>query len=1117
MNDTTKQEQLLKLYEFMVASRESDIVESELVNRGEANFLASSKGHEGSVIFAPFLHTTDFLHCHYRDKALMLARGLSYEMLFYSALAKAESHSAGRQMVSHMSANELNIASIVAAVGSNALQAAGMAKRIQHQPQKPIVLCLFGDGTTQQGEVLEAIAEAKRSKLPVLFVVHNNYFAISTRTSGKTFFSLPNGTNPKSFYDVPITYVDAVNIFNSYDTVAQTVDNMRENREPHIIILNLERLDNHSNADDQKLYRSELEINSSYDNDPITCSYQYLIDCGIEPTTLEQIKERAITQVRQAVEIARKGTQPETTYTAEPALDVDLQATASEYTGNNSDDERYTMLEAMRATFDYHLENDKNVFLFGEDIEDKKGDVFGVTKGLSTKYPQQVQNSPLSESTIVGMSIGMALAGARPVAFIQFADFLAPAFNQIYTELATMYWRTNGSWQAPVIVFAACGGYRPGLGPFHSQTNEGTYAHIPGLDVFMPSNAGDAVAMLNAAFKSNRPSLFLYPKKLLNNGGNSDTTSRDVSAHLVPIGKARIVQAGSDITLVAWGNTVALVKEVADTLEQYGVSCEIIDLRTIKPYDKQLIIKSSEKTGKLLVTHEDNLTCGLGGDIMASVMEFARVPVKAKRVTRADTYTPCNFKNQLEVLPSYERILTAACEILDIELTFETQDNQDNSLYQVEVIGASPSDESVLIQTIFVKPGDKVKTGDKLVDIEASKAAGEILCPCDGIVEQLMVATNERAMVGSLLLTVRLANQVVSQTNNRKAKPILNKRTTLTTQLNNRQKQSQVYAVGIHTPTFKTGSRLVKNAEILAQFPDYNDEDIVQRTGIRQRYWLNNDENIVDLARDAVVEALNAASLGLSDIHAVICATSTPDKYQSPSTACLVLEKLYQIYGEHAVMAYDISAACSGYLYALQNARDYLQTRPQERVLVITAEYVSKKVNKADFDTAFLFGDAATATIICGADYINTTIARIDEVYLSTIAENGSILSVPVSESDYVKLQGKRLFNFAVKSMAMATHKCCDSQNLSLTDIDLVIPHQANQRIIDAIERRLNMKSGSMYSNVARYGNTSSCTIPIAMAETLATTKDGHKILLAAFGAGFTVGSAILTSNNKTN
>ena len=217
MNDTTKQEQLLKLYEFMVASRESDIVESELVNRGEANFLASSKGHEGSVIFAPFLHTTDFLHCHYRDKALMLARGLSYEMLFYSALAKAESHSAGRQMVSHMSANELNIASIVAAVGSNALQAAGMAKRIQHQPQKPIVLCLFGDGTTQQGEVLEAIAEAKRSKLPVLFVVHNNYFAISTRTSGKTFFSLPNGTNPKSFYDVPITYVDAVNIFNSYE------------------------------------------------------------------------------------------------------------------------------------------------------------------------------------------------------------------------------------------------------------------------------------------------------------------------------------------------------------------------------------------------------------------------------------------------------------------------------------------------------------------------------------------------------------------------------------------------------------------------------------------------------------------------------------------------------------------------------------------------------------------------------------------------------------------------------------------------------------------------------------------------------------------------------------
>jgi 2-oxoisovalerate dehydrogenase E1 component len=1096
----------------MVASRESDIIESELVNRGEANFLASSKGHEGSVIFAPFLNESDFLHCHYRDKALMLARGVSYEMLFYSALAKAESSSCGRQMVSHMSDSRFNITSIVAAVGSNALQAAGVAKKIKDKKNKPIVLCLFGDGTTQQGEVLEGIAEANRSNLPVLFVVHNNYFAISTRTTGKTFFSFPDGSNPDSFHGVPITYLDAINIFDSYDKIEETISTMRNNRAPQIIILDLERLDNHSNADDQKLYRSESELILSQDNDPLALSYQYLVNCGINPTTIDEVKNRAINQVRQAVEIARNGTQPNAIHSAEAELSSQLQVTATEYTGDLNSQERYTMLEAMRETFDYHLANDKNVFLFGEDIEDKKGDVFGVTKGLSTKYPQQVQNSPLSESTIVGMSIGMALAGAKPVAFIQFADFLAPAFNQIYTELATMYWRTNGSWQTPVIVFAACGGYRPGLGPFHSQTNEGTYAHIPGLDVFMPSNAADAVAMLNAAFKSNRPSLFLYPKKLLNNTANTDTTSRDVSRHLVPIGKARIVQSGSDISLVAWGNTVALTKEVADTLEQAGISCEIIDLRTIKPYDKQLIIKSSEKTGKLLVTHEDNLTCGLGGDIMASVMEFANTPVKAKRVTRADTYTPCNFKNQLEVLPSYERILTAACELLEIELDWEQQATQDKSLYQVEVIGASPSDESVLIQTIYVKPGDKVTAGKKLVDIEASKAAGEILCPCNGIVEQIMVTTGERATVGNLLLTVRVENQLINQTSNSRAKPILTKKVSTKKVIQQNITPQGVYPVGICTPTFKTGSRLVKNAELLKNFPQYNNQDIVQRTGIEQRYWLDDTENIIDVAKDAAIASLDKYGLKLTDIDGIICATSTPDKYQSPSTSCLILEKLYQTYGEHSIIAYDISAACSGYLYALQNAQDYLKTRPSKRVLIITAEYVSKKVNSKDFDTAFLFGDAASATIVCGADYLDSSKATIDEVYLTAIAENGEILSVPANDNEYVKLQGKRLFTLAVKSMAMATHKCCDAQGLTLAEIDLVIPHQANQRIIEAIERRLNMKNGSMYSNVARYGNTSSCTIPIALAETLDSTNMDDKVLLAAFGAGFTVGSAILTT-----
>lgn len=1114
-NLNQKQKTLLELYQFMVASRESDVIEAELVNSGEANFLASSKGHEGGVIFAPFLQKSDWLHCHYRDKALMLARGVSSEMFFYSALAKAESHSVGRQMVSHMSAPELNITSIVGAVGSNALQAAGVAYTVKYQAEHPIVLCAVGDGTTQQGEFLEAVAEAKRSTLPILFVIHNNNYAISTPTAGKTFFSLPDHTNPTTFYGIPITYVDGTNAFSSYDQIGQIIKEIRSTREPQFIVLNLERLDNHSNADDQRLYRSNEEIETSKKNDPLLLSYEYLLQNGISVKTLEQIKIETIKRVRQAIEIARAGTQPNSAFNAEAPLAKELEPMSGEYRGDFNAEERYTMLEAMRETFNYHLAKNKQVCLIGEDIEDKKGDVFGVTKGLSTKYPTQVKNSALSESTIIGLSIGMALAGARPVAFIQFADFLAPAFNQIYTELATMYWRTNGGWQSPVIVFAACGGYRPGLGPFHSQTNESTYAHIPGIDVYMPSNAADAAGMLNAAFKSNRPSVFLYPKKLLNNASRYDTTSNDIAKHLIPIGKARIEKSGTDITLIGWGNTVTICKEVAESLEQIGIAAELIDLRTIKPYDKRLIIQSVEKTKRLVVVHEDNITCGLGGDIMATVLEQCKSPIRAKRIARSDTYTPCNFTNQMEVLPSFEKTLAAACELLNITLHWEQQDKHDESIYTVEVIGASPSDESVLINSLFVTCGDSVKTGDKLVDIEASKAAGEILSPCNGTIEEIMVQESQRAVVGDTLLKIRLPQGVTSQAQQKRAKPILTKNIDLevihSIQVN--KNNSGIYPVGIHTPVFRTGSRLVKNSELLDKFPDYSDADIVQRTGISQRYWLDDThENIIDITAQAAIEALTKANLRLGDINAIICATCTPDKYLTPSTACLVLERLYQIFGEHAIMAYDINAACSGFIFALQNAKDYLAARPNERILLITAEYLSKRTDKSDFDTAFLFGDAATATIVSGNNHINNCMAVIDQLFLSSIAEAGEVLNVPATEEDSITLQGKKLFSFAVKSMSMATYKCCQNEGIELSEVDLVIPHQANQRIIDAIERRLNMKSGSMYSNIAKYGNTSSCTIPIAIAEAAPKLKQGNRILLAAFGGGFTIASALLTT-----
>lgn len=1111
MSIKTTKDALLKLYQNMLASREVDIIETELVNSGEANFLASSKGHEGSAILATFLQKSDWVHCHYRDKALMLARGIESEMFLYSALAKAESHSHGRQMVSHMSAPELNVLSIVGPVGNNALQAAGIAHTIKDSSDKPIVICSFGDGTSQQGEVLEAIAEAVRCNLPILFFIHNNNLAISTRTSGNTFFSLPDGSNPSHFYSVPITQIDGINPFQDIDTVGGLISQMRLDRAPQIIVFNVDRLDNHSNADDQKLYRADNEIEISRKNDPLVTSFEFLKELGCSSEEIIEIGRVTKENVRKALDKARLGHEPVATFVAEKELDDSVSYNADEYRGDFHADDRLTMLEAMRQVFNHQLKTDERVCLLGEDIEDDKGDVFGITKGLSTLFPGRVKNTALSESTIAGLACGMSMVGKKPVAFIQFADFMPLAYNQIFTEIATMYWRTNGGWQCPVIIFAACGAYRPGLGPFHSQTNEATYAHIPGLDVYMPSNAADAAGMLNAAFKSNRPSVFLYPKKLLNNSGVLDTTSLDVAKQVVPIGRAHIVKSGSDITLVGWGNTVSLCKEAATILETVGADAEVIDLRTIKPYDVNTILSSVEKTSKLIVVHEDNLTCGVGGDIIASIVERSKHYIQVKRITRGDTFTPCNFVNQLEVLPSVEKILNSACEFLDIDIKWENENVDDDSIFNIEVIGASPSDESVLINEIHVKVGDHVKSGDILVDIEASKASGEILSPYAGVVAEINVIKAERSFVGSSLLKLKLAESVKKVSQIKKKIPVLTRKIIAHENIKNTNGVKQLFDVGITVPEFKTGSKKITNDVILANFPEFNNADIVKRTGIETRYWLEDGESIVNIGADVVKTALIKNNLQLNNINLIICATCSPEKYQSPSMACLILEKLYKTYGEISIPAFDLNAACSGYIYALQSAKDYLQTRPNERVLLITAESLSNRVNKKDMATAFLFADAATATIVSGENHIYESTAILNHTHLSAIAENGDVLNVPANEAHAIKLDGKRLFTFAVKDMSMVMQKCCQKVGVELNDMSLIVPHQANQRIINAIEHRLHLNPGTLYSNITHFGNTSSCTIPIALSETIEKLNKTEKIALAAFGGGFTSAAAILT------
>ena len=1097
------------IYSRMFASKISDAKELELVNSGEANFLASSRGHEGSAILATFLKPSDWLHCHYRDKALMLARGMPSEQFFYSALCKAESHSAGRQMVSHMSSREHNIMSIVGPVGNNALQAVGVAKAIKKEKNSPLVVCSFGDGTSQQGEVLEAIAEAKRDNAPVLFFIHNNELAISTNTKNQTFFSMNNGKLEDSFYNIPITYLDGMNPFKHYDDIKNVVSSIRSTCQPAIIISNFERIDNHSNADDQKLYRTDKEINISISKDSIISSRKFLEDLNISKEEIECIENSAIKETEIALEKARNGTQPETSFTAISPLPKHLMPTAPESRGSfNNNEKRLTMLEAFKQVFNNHLKANENVYLYGQDIEDGKGDVFGTTKGLSTKFPNRVKNSCLSESTIMGSSIGMALAGKKPVAFLQFADFAPVAYNQIASEMATMYWRTNGSWQCPVIVFMACGGYRPGLGPFHSQTGDGVFSSIPGIDVIMPSNASDAAGLLNAAFESNRPTMFLYPKKLLNSQSLENTVDTDIKNKIIPIGKARIDRVGKDITFIGWGNTISICQEVAKSLDKISIDSEIIDLRTIKPLDEKTIIQSVSKTKHLVVVHEDSQTSGVGSEILALVGEKINESIKVRRITRGDTYIPCNFENHSNVLPSFERVLENACEILNIDLKWENNSLDNENTCVVDVIGASPSDEEVLITELSVKIGDSVNAGDNLVHIEASKSAGEILSPMNGIVKDIFVKENAKAEVGTALLTLEIEKN--AKNNQQKAQKriptLIRKEITVQSTLS---KTTEIGKVSLSKPAFKLGSQKITNSDLLKKFPEHTNEDIVTRTGIENRYWLNKDESIIEYSTDVATQALQQNNLTLQDIDLIICTTSAYNKYSSPSIACRVLENLYSKYGKHYIPAYDINAACSGYIYALQSAKDYLSTRPNHKVLIITSEKLSSNVNKNDFDTAFLFGDATTATIAFGQNFFNKGTVELEDTLLASIADNGDTLNIPTDNTG-IFINGKKVFTLAVKTMSNLVLEACARNNLTLNDIHHVVPHQANLRISQAIQKKLKIADGVVFNNISNYGNTSSSTIPIALAEILDKINSKESIALCAFGAGLTAGSSLL-------
>jgi 2-oxoisovalerate dehydrogenase E1 component len=1087
-----------------------DRVEMEIINRGEAFFHVGGAGHEASAALARHLCPQDWLHLHYRDKALMLARGVPPIQFFHSLLCTRDSHSAGRQMSAHLSAPELNLLSLVGPVGNNALQAIGVALEIRslpHTPTPPIVVCAMGDGTTQQGEVLEALSEAARSPVPVLFLIEDNGLAISTGTRGRTFFDRADG-KPSEFLGIPIHRVDGSDPLACDALFASLVPTLRTTGHPAIVVLRTERLTHHTNADDERMYRSSEALTAAQaSGDPIRNLGSQLVAAGFPAQTLVEIEASVETEIRAAAECALS--------TPNPVVNLDARAPWSgprACAPSKPSSDSTSLLVALRNVLRQALDEDPRVSLFGEDIEDPKGDVFGLTRGLTRDFPDRVRNSALSESLITGASIGRALAGGRPIGFIQFADFLPLCFNQLASEAGSLWWRTHGGWTCPIVLMAPCGGYRPGLGPFHAQTLESTFAHIPGLDVVMPSNAEDAAGLLRAALRGGRPTLFLYPKVLLNDP--SASSQLDLSSNIVVPGTARHVRSGTDLTLVAWGATVPLCSKAAEILAGSGISVDLIDLRSISPWDEEAVLASVRQSRKLIVVHEDNRTCGFGAEIMATAVERAGVPLAVRRVVRPDTYVPCNYSNQLEVLPSVGGVLTAAAELCDLTLqaAHETAAEAD-TVHLLEAVGSSPADQNVTVIHWKVRSGDTVRAGDLLAECEADKAAFDLRAPVEGVISDLL-PVDQTVRVGTPMARIQRSSQGVRPLRRIPVEPRWtvqrNSQTQKTVTAPAPSASNSKHVIGLSGLSFVTGSRCVSNAELIGRFPGRSTADIVQRTGIESRHFCSAEESVLDLARRAAHAALKSAGLAASDLTGIVVSTSTPLEI-SPSLACRLHHELFKSSSPRDMPAHDVLAACTGWLYALQSAHDTCHCRPDSRILVVTAEAMSRFLNPDDFDTAIVFGDAATAVVVSGGSEALRSPLRVHRPLVAARGEDGSILNVGrVGENGCapVEMRGVKVFPLAVRQMNAMLHEACSAAGLAMADLDWIVPHQANGRIIDAAQQRAGVPAERVVNNVSRFGNTSSSSIPIALAEMLAQGRTG-RLGLAAFGGGFTFGAAV--------
>ena len=644
---TLNKEQKRHLLVTMLESRHGDLREESLNRQGKGHFHVSGRGHEALAAVGAQLRDGDFLVPYYRDRGLCMGRGMTTRHLALEYFAKRDSASRGRMMPSHYCSRELNIVSVPTPTGAQLLPACGIAWGLQLDQKDGVVVTCIGDAATRQGDFYEALSFALERKLPVLFLVEDNAYGISTPT---------RRTNPMALQVInPAQWqmVDGSDPLAVHAATQQALAKLRAGGGPEFLWVKMERLSSHTSSDDHTLYRSKEDIASLELHDPVRSLKQQMIKDGeLTEREFEKLDAELKEKVRKDYAAAEKAENPRA-----DELMVESTGSLPELTAELFKPGKYRMGDLLNRTLRAGLDADPGRMIFGEDVEDPKGGVFRLTQKLSTDFPAQVFNSPLAESTIIGVGGGLALYGRRPVFEIQFIDFIYPGFNQLVSNLANLRWRTNGEWKVPAVFYAPYGAYLPGGALWHSQANESVFAHFPGINIVIPSTPEDAAGLLWTAMHGEDITLFLVPKHML-------WAEREVSEAIaaIPLGSARRLTEGHDVTVVAWGNTVEKSLEAMAGLKDEA-SVELIDLRSIVPWDKSAIEESVRKTGRLVIVQEDTENCSVGQMIITHLMSQPELWVALKAppvlVSKGNVMIGYNPIYEYAALPDAPRILDA--------------------------------------------------------------------------------------------------------------------------------------------------------------------------------------------------------------------------------------------------------------------------------------------------------------------------------------------------------------------------------------------------------------------------------------------------------------------------